>query len=464
MRAFFAVLIVLLHVVVPCPHTLSAEAGSVSDTSAPRTIVYKGEVFAGLPALQQAFGMESDRPKVAAQIIKLSVGGRQWEFLNGGDRVKLPGGEEQALTHPLLIVEGAAYLHQRDASALLGVEVSTKSIKFKGKQTEVNAVPVVSKYQQHKVEALSCARFAVKLTGEVEVRTNLHPHGKPVRLLAESIYLCRRKVSVDGIRYLMLTDVGNNPLTYLVSEEFLKGKFVAAKLDESAWLKRIAWFKEKASDGQALQHGDRSALSKCIGVSVDLCWSLRPLEKTFLTNLPSMMLHAGGAPATIFVSGRWIEQHPTEMEMLVGLEQEQGAELIWGLHSWVHPKAGGFMNDLSVAAVREDTLRLERKLLEWGIVPTVYYRFPGLIHDTARLTAILDLDLLPIDCESWVALQGGGHPFGNPTQDGSILLIHGNGNEPTGIARLQAWLVEHPDWRWKSLSEFLPVPASVPNR
>jgi polysaccharide deacetylase len=462
MRKCVPILIALLLAVTP-PPALFAEAGTSPDSSAPPTIVCKGDAFVGLPALQQMFGIESDRPQVAAQTIKLTMDGRQWEFLNGGDRVKLPDGREQTLTRPLLIIDGAAYIDQRDASALLGVEVSTTNITFKGKQTASDAVQVVSKYQQHTVEGLSCVHVAIKLTDAVEARTNLHPKGKPVRLSAGSVYLCRRNATVDNIRYLMLTDVGNNPVTYLVKEEDLKDGFAEAKLDDSVWQKRVAWFKEKASGGQALQHGDRPALPKCIAVTVDLCWSLRPLEADFLTNLPSMMPHSGGAPAAIFVSGRWIDQHPTEMETLVSLEQEHRAQLTWGLHSWIHPKAGGFMNDLSVSEVREDTLRLERKLLDWGIVPTVYYRFPGLIHDSARLTTVLDLDLLPIDCESWVAVQGGKHPFGNPIQDASIVLVHGNGNEPTGIARFQTWLAGHSDWAWKSLPEFLPHPASAPN-
>jgi len=41
--------------------------------------------------------------------------------------------------------------------------------------------------------------------------------------------------------------------------------------------------------------------------------------------------------------------------------------------------------------------------LQWGIVPSVYYRFPGLIHDRVRLREILGIDLFPIDCDSWLA-------------------------------------------------------------
>jgi hypothetical protein len=91
-------------------------------------------------------------------------------------------------------------------------------------------------------------------------------------------------------------------------------------------------------------------------------------------------------------------------------------------------------------------------------VPTVYYRFPGLIHDRIRLQEILDLDLFPIDCESWLALIGKQkpEPFASPVRDGGIILVHGNGNEPQGIPLLDAWLQEHRDWHLGPLAEFFP--------
>src|SRR5439155_10360636 len=91
--------------------------------------------------------------------------------------------------------------------------------------------------------------------------------------------------------------------------------------------------------------------------------------------------------------------------------------------------------------------RLERRFLEWGIAPTVYYRFPGLIHDQIRLRTILELDLFPIDCESWLALvrDKDAEPFYRHIRDGTIILVHGNGNEPAGIPALKRWLEERRD-------------------
>src|SRR5205814_9799045 len=101
------------------------------------------------------------------------------------------------------------------------------------------------------------------------------------------------------------------------------------------------------------------------------------------------------AHPVFFVSGRWLEQHPMDMRELIMLDSDKAVEITWGLHSYLHPKAGGFMNDLEPVLVNEDTLKLETQFLTWGIVPQVYYRFPGLIHDTVRLREILKMDLFP---------------------------------------------------------------------
>jgi hypothetical protein len=146
------------------------------------------------------------------------------------------------------------------------------------------------------------------------------------------------------------------------------------------------------------------------------------------------------------------------MHALLALDEQPNVELIWSNHSWDHPKAGKFMNDYTPKQLRADTLRLEVRMLEWGVVPSAYYRFPGLIHDGARLKAILALDLLPIDCDCWMALVRPARPdpFYHPPGDGSIILVHGNGNEARGITAFDQWLTQHADWRWAPLHEFLP--------
>ena len=64
---------------------------------------------------------------------------------------------------------------------------------------------------------------------------------------------------------------------------------------------------------------------------------------------------------------------------------------------------------------------LERKLL-----PSVFFRFPGLVSDQAIFDKILALGLIPVGTDAWLAK-------GQWPTEGSIVLIHANGNEPLGV-------------------------------
>jgi hypothetical protein len=331
-------------------------------------------------------------------------------------------------------------------------------VTFHNQKVDVSALPLETPHHTHRITGLKPIHYGVRLIHDVPARSALHENVPPVSLPARSSYVCRRQVTIDGIPSVLMTATGDDPRTYLVPVAALEGQTQPADLADSTWAKRVTWFQSAARDGLALRAGARASLSHSLSATADFCWSLRAMESDFLLHPPPAAT-VGEKPAlTVFISGRWLEQHPADMETLIALDQGGAVALNWGLHSWIHPKAGEFMDDLPVDVVQSDTLRLESLMLEWGIVPTVYYRFPGLIHDTLRLDTILAMDLLPIDCDAWVAVQSeAGHPFGGPIRDGSIVLVHGNGNEPIGISRFQRWLRANPGWQWRPLAEFLPT-------
>ncbi|MGN6638288.1 MAG: polysaccharide deacetylase family protein, partial [Mucilaginibacter sp.] len=51
---------------------------------------------------------------------------------------------------------------------------------------------------------------------------------------------------------------------------------------------------------------------------------------------------------------------------------------------------------------------------------------PGLVSDQQLVYKITDYGLIPIGSDAWLAK-------GQQANDGSIVLIHGNGNEPVGV-------------------------------
>jgi hypothetical protein len=401
-----------------------------------------------------------------ARGLTLKTKDKHWEFVDGGQRLKVPAGKELTLERPLLVLEGKQYFPLEECGEAFGYRVAPhqkdpqgRLVSFGTKEQAIEPVPVGSIYQRHKVDKLEVVHEFVVVEKPLRGRRTTHRPEDVRELLVGSTLIVRRKVEFDGTPHVIASDCGPSLDSFLIAAKDLEQNTKPGSGAKTTWSQHRSWFMDAAQQEAALRRGEPQQLGKTVAVTVDLCWSLRRCETGLFQTLKQV---AGQSKKKIcpvmFVSGRWLQQHPMEMHDLVQLSLEPNVEIIWGHHSWDHPKAGGFMNDYPPAQLREDTLRLEREYLEWGIAPTVYYRFPGLIHDRVRLREILGLDLFPIDCDSWLALvkQQDKGPFYYNVRDGGIILVHGNGNEPGGIPPLDRWFQEHRDWEVGHLNRFFP--------
>ncbi len=73
-----------------------------------------------------------------------------------------------------------------------------------------------------------------------------------------------------------------------------------------------------------------------------------------------------------------------------------------------------------------EILRTEQAMLKHGMVPSVFFRFPGLVSSRALFDRVVSHGLVPVGSDAWLAK-------GQRPTEGSIVLVHGNGNEPIGI-------------------------------
>jgi hypothetical protein len=78
--------------------------------------------------------------------------------------------------------------------------------------------------------------------------------------------------------------------------------------------------------------------------------------------------------------------------------------------------------------VDAEVLGAERALLERGLVPSVFFRFPGLVSSPDLVEAVVRLGLVPLGSDAWLAK-------GERPTPGSVVLVHGNGNEPLGVRK-----------------------------
>ncbi|WP_239027592.1 polysaccharide deacetylase family protein [Geomonas diazotrophica] len=165
-------------------------------------------------------------------------------------------------------------------------------------------------------------------------------------------------------------------------------------------------------------------------LTVDLCPSKRPFERE-LFEAAAALSRGKAVPVAVMVTGVWLESHPEEVAYLKGEVAAGRLAVTWVNHSWHHhydpkvPLPGNFLlapgTDL-----RAEVLQLEQQLLSRGMVPSPFFRFPGLVSDGAAMNLLAELSLVPIGADAWLAK-------GEQPRRGSFILVHGNGNEPKGV-------------------------------
>ncbi|WP_036292332.1 polysaccharide deacetylase [Methylosinus sp. PW1] len=168
----------------------------------------------------------------------------------------------------------------------------------------------------------------------------------------------------------------------------------------------------------------------------DLCPSRRPLDREFLRRLAEL---APGAPVALSVSGLWIERHGADFDWLMAEAANGTLRIDWVGHSYSHPyvpRLADGQNYLLRPGLDLDAeiFRVERLLIERGATPSVFFRFPGLVADARLMEELRRRHLIALGADAWLVLSP-------PPRDGSIVLVHPNGNEPAGL-RLFSRLLE----------------------
>lgn len=442
----------------------------------PAGVFFRGEDYLSLKViaalLDGTLNFGNPDQALGLQDLRISTKDQVWSFPNGGIQITeiSPNKEKQtiSLKKPLLVLKGEHYISKDDASDIWNFQAKRKDnsilLHLKGKKETYALTEADSPYLTHKVTDFEATKGAVKVTSTLKARSSLLPGSKELELPEGTTLILRRKCIVNGEKSVITSSTDKHLVSYLVSEKDLKERTSPTNVEDTAYSYNKSSLFDASNNEEAIQAGNREKLGNVACLTIDFCWSLRKYEEPLINGLleRSTQTKAPICPV-FFISGRWMEQHPEEMHNLIAMSLNSNIVPVWGGHSWAHPKSGGFMNDFSPEQLREDTLKMEKSLLEWGIIPSVFYRFPGLIHDKKRLHTILNLDLFPIDCDSWLAqiIFQENTPFSNPIEKGSIILVHGNGNEPVGIPPLSEWMNKHKEWVFSDITNFFPEQPQI---
>ncbi len=183
-------------------------------------------------------------------------------------------------------------------------------------------------------------------------------------------------------------------------------------------------------------------------LTVDMCPSHHPdMEKEIFQELKSSQ-----NAVAIAMSGGWLRNHKELFRNLRDRNHPGDLNITWVNHTLNHP----FTNHVSDlhnfllepgVNIEKEVFGMEELFLSYGVVPSPFFRFPGLVSSRAIMDYLLQHYIIPVGSDAWLAK-------GERPSQGSIILIHGNENEHVGVTLFQKWMDKFGmDWNLLSLSD-----------
>lgn len=266
-----------------------------------------------------------------------------------------------------------------------------------------------------------------------------------------TLQIAIRQYKKNNEPYVLLV----NPMTLVTSESpmiNLRTQNVSA-LNQTPFLKALNRFTAISNSNQLQNAGATHAIYSIQGffLTVDLCPTKKPFAKKLFQQLLVMaQQQKRPMPVAIAITGLWIKNHPQEFAWLIQQTKTNKLTITWVNHSYHHPYDPHLplkQNFLLAPGVNfeQEVLATEQLLLKHGQLPTVFFRFPGLVSNAQQIHDLKKLSLIPIGSDAWLVKNQRPKP-------GSFILVHGNGNEPEGIALLLP-LLRSPQFHWLQLAQ-----------
>ncbi|MFD2570076.1 polysaccharide deacetylase [Spirosoma soli] len=245
-----------------------------------------------------------------------------------------------------------------------------------------------------------------------------------------------RQWQQDGqTRYLVLnsvtleTSIATLPTRTI---QFLPWSAIKTQLQATPYGRALAREKARATNltDAGIERADTT--ERGFSLTIDLCPSTKPLTRSVFEQLiAAFEPEEKPVPVTITITGLWMESHQKDLVYLKNLESQGLLAITWVNHSYHHrynprlPLADNFLLETNTN-LSDEILLNEQAMLRNGLTPSAFFRFPGLVSDKVIFDKVLAFGLLPIGSDAWLAKN-------QQPKDGSLVLIHANGNEPLGI-------------------------------
>ena len=153
-----------------------------------------------------------------------------------------------------------------------------------------------------------------------------------------------------------------------------------------------------------------------IVLSVDLCPSRKPLDRRIVRSvLESFRKDDKPVPVSFALSGTWIRTHLDDLGWLLREVDSGRIDPTWIDHTDHHRYVKGVPDRknflfLPGTDVLAEILGAETEMLRRGTIPSVFFRFPGLMDDETVFRKVLATGVLPVGSDAWLAKRQAAKP------------------------------------------------------
>lgn len=211
--------------------------------------------------------------------------------------------------------------------------------------------------------------------------------------------------------------------------------FSMREVNDTPYMKALLKYTQQSE--KQLNQGITKADHLVKGVFLTI--NMPPTAISFEKRLFDSLIHQAKStnkpiPFAVSISGLWIVGHPDEFNWITKQEKSGLFKITWINNSFSFPYYADlpFKDNFLVTPeinINAEILDSERLLLEHNQVPSVFFRFPGLISNKKLMLKLKTFGLIPVGSDAYLAK-------GQQVNVGDFILVHGNSNEPKGIDKI----------------------------
>ncbi|MBA3536009.1 MAG: hypothetical protein H0T84_05290 [Tatlockia sp.] len=283
------------------------------------------------------------------------------------------------------------------------------------------------------------ALILVSLTTSINAKTNIKDYQRiflPQYLANGDLMIAIRVFKMNDVPSFLLVNPGSLETKVMPVNRLHSGNIKPREKLESTRYYQLLNKSTEAPyplENKGITHAEN--ITKGAVLTIDLCPTQKPFEVKFFKALEQLSDDKKKPiPITLAISGKWLLKHPEEFDWLLKKQEEHKFAITWANHSFNHifnhelPYSENFLL-LKGTNFDLEILLTEKYLLEEGQLPSVFFRFPGLVSNKKLIKDLKKYGLIPLGADAWLAKD-------QPIISGGIILVHGNGKEHEGIARL----------------------------